>query len=636
MRTPTQTIWLLLMAIACGGGKSSDTANTALDACIESERPTLAWDGETLKTDDHACGSVALTARVIGDGEWAVSFSETARGTWQPSITTSTGGVLNGLVLEGTWELLGETEAVLWKQGYQSWSWSGVTSPGTATFDDEGVITTDGDGDGTDVAFENDTTSWWAGLIGRADGASLLLGAESAFTTRFFMGIDGENVQAVWGHRGEAISMAAGETRALDPLWLGLAADAQELWASYGDSAAEVAPPRGLDQQPPTGWATWYQYYSEVNEDDVRENLEALISLQKDPSLSPVEVFQIDDGWQERWGDWWAGDDFPSGMTQLAEDIAEAGMTPGLWMAPLYMSTESETYSDNPDWWVLDDTGAPIQFSNLNTGDYVILDVTHPDAAVWLRDLITEKVGQGYDYLKLDFLYAGAMPGQRYEDVTAMEAYHVGMNIMREAAGDAWILACGAPFLPSLGYAESFRTGADIAFEISPDPDMAYYRWQARSSAARGWTQGRWWWMDPDQLIVREPLTDTEVRGALASALVAGGTWMLGDDLVALDTDRLNLMLQSDVLTLLGQQVSPTSPLDHVSGVDPSPIFEAANPNDQSPTYWTLADGTTVLLNLGTTAIELDGPGGTNLLTGESASAGVRMLQPGDGEIWVP
>ena len=43
------------------------------------------------------------------------------------------------------------------------------------------------------------------------------------------------------------------------------------------------------------------------------------------------------------------------------------------------------------------------------------------------------------------------MEGQRVQDVTGIEAYHLGMQIMREAAGDAWILACGAPLLPTVG-----------------------------------------------------------------------------------------------------------------------------------------------------------------------------------------
>ena len=54
------------------------------------------------------------------------------------------------------------------------------------------------------------------------------------------------------------------------------------------------------------------------------------------------------------------------------------------------------------------------------------------------------------------------------------------------------------------------------------------------------------------------------------------------------------------------------------------------------PVRWELEDGTVVLLNLGLESIEVEGPGGTNLLTGEQAEAGPRALVAGDGEVWSP
>ena len=596
----------------------------------------MEWDGATLAISAAGCGALHLQPRVLGQGDWSVEFAESQHGGWTPSVTSASGGMFEGLVMEGQWSLEGESDAVLWRQGYQSWSWSGVTLPGDAVLDDDGVVAAGGDDDGTSVAFENDSSSWWVGLLGRDDGGSLLLGSQGALYTRFFVGIDGDDVQAVWGHSGSEIAVAANEAPTLDPLWVQLGSDALAMHEAYADAVADLVPPPNLDARAPTGWATWYQYYSEVTEEDVRTNLDALVDLQTDDSLASVEVFQIDDGWQVRWGDWWAGDDFPSGMESLATDIAAAGMTPGVWMAPFYMSTDSDTYAAHADWWVLDEAGDPIEFTNLGTGNYVILDVTHPDAADWLYDVIEGMVAQGYDYLKLDFLYAGAMEGTRQEDVTGIAAFHIGMEIMREAAGDAWILACGAPLLPSLGYANSFRTGADIAFEVSPDPAIDYYRWQARSTAARSWTHGRWWWMDPDQLIVRDPLTDAEIRGAVASLIVAGGTWMLGDDLTTLEDERLALSLDPQLTALLGQAVTPIDPLLWVSKIDPSPVIEEVLDDDEVPVEWELDDGTVVLLNLGLESVDTQGPGGLNLLTGETASAGIRTLEPGDGEVWQP
>ena len=131
------------------------------------------------------CGELVLQSRVLGSGTWTVEWTANQWGGWTPNVTSSSGGTFEGLVLEGSWTLTGDDEAVFWRQGYQSWSWSGVTLPGEATLDDWGVIETGGDGDGRTVNYENDRTSWWVGALGRADGGSLLLGAQGATKTRF-------------------------------------------------------------------------------------------------------------------------------------------------------------------------------------------------------------------------------------------------------------------------------------------------------------------------------------------------------------------------------------------------------------------------------------------------------------------
>ena len=412
--------------IACTGNPL-DTDTALETGCHPHSNTRTEWDGHRLSITVEGCGELELTPRVLGEGNWNIDFVTQDTGSWQPELNATDSGRFEGLVLEGSWHLEGEMEAVWWRQGYQSWSWSGVTVPGTANLDDDGIIEVGGDGDGRTVNFENDATSWWVGLLGRPEGGSVLLGAQGATRTRFFVGVDRDRIQAVWGHRGESIEVTPTETLVLDPLWAALGPDPNQLHQDYADATTDRIPARELTENAPTGWATWYQYYSEVNEDDVRSNLAALIGLQADPNYASVEVFQIDDGWQERWGDWWAGEDFPSGMEVLAQDIIDAGMTPGIWLAPFYMSTDSETFTAHSDWWVLDEAGDPILFSNLATGNYVILDVTHPEAAAWLKTVIEDVVAMGYDYLKLDFLYAGAMEGQRSSDVTGIEAYHIGM-----------------------------------------------------------------------------------------------------------------------------------------------------------------------------------------------------------------
>ena len=43
------------------------------------------------------------------------------------------------------------------------------------------------------------------------------------------------------------------------------------------------------------------------------------------------------------------------------------------------------------------------------------LDTTHPDVTLWLVALMKQVRAWGFDYLKLDFLYGGALKGKRYQ-----------------------------------------------------------------------------------------------------------------------------------------------------------------------------------------------------------------------------
>ena len=589
--------------------------------------PSTSWSGSTLAFSIEDCASVDLDARLLGEGDLTVSFEE-VDGAWVPTVSSEGGGTFTGLVLQGPWSTRGEEAAALWRQGYQSWSYSGVIPLEPLSLDAEGVPEVGGDGGSQSVIHEEPGTSWWVGLTGRPDGASILLGAQGARRTRFFAAFDSTTAWAVWGHRGESITLAAGQRLTLDPLVLSAGLEPHALHVSYAEAVARRVPPRALPP-PPVGWATWYHYFGDVTEADVRGNLDVAVGL-------PMDHFQIDDGWQVLWGDWTADDGFPSGMGGLATDIAAAGLTPGLWMAPMYVHRDTDTWAAHPDWWVLDDEGEQLTFSNLGTGDYAVLDITQPDAAAWLDQTIRDRVAEGWTYFKFDFLYAAAQEGVRHEEVTGIEAYILALEILREAAGDAWILACGAPMLPSVGYAESYRSGADIAFDFDRRPERPYLRWQARASAARNFANGLWWWIDADQILVREPFTEVEATGSVVANAISGGVWMLGDDLQTLPTDRLDMAMSPELVALRGQTPVPEDPLRYPSGIDGGPLLELAAPNDKVPVRWVFPGGEIALLNLSDVSIQVEGPGGRELISGETAEPATRLLVAGAGEIWAP
>ena len=124
--------------------------------------------------------------------------------------------------------------------------------------------------------------------------------------------------------------------------------------------------------------------------------------------------------------------------------------------------TNLDIFREHPEWILRDEHGNFVSAGMNWTGNAYALDITNPEVLDWVDQLIRKVVGWGYGYLKLDFLYAGAAIGKRHKDIPREEAYRNAMQAMRSAAGDAYILACGAPVIPSLGLCDGIRIGPDV------------------------------------------------------------------------------------------------------------------------------------------------------------------------------
>ena len=220
----------------------------------------------------------------------------------------------------------------------------------------------------------------------------------------------------------------------------------------------------------PRVWCSWYSLYTGINEALLTRVFDALGDL-------PFDVLQVDDGWQISIGDWMPNDKFPSGMDALAAKISASGRTPGLWLAPLLVVPSSELFREHPDWLLRDTDGALVS-AGFNWGEPLYaLDTSHPEVLDWLAALMKQVRTWGFDYLKLDFLYAGALPGKRHRDMPREAAYRNALRVMREAMGtDAYFLTCGAPILPSLGLCDAMRIGPDVAeiWESHRDATLLY------------------------------------------------------------------------------------------------------------------------------------------------------------------
>lgn len=287
-------------------------------------------------------------------------------------------------------------------------------------------------------AFGKNHVSAWVGAVELGNDDILLLGA---------LGLGG---------RVELDgSVLKGSYESGDGEWLIARGSEDKVFEDYTNLLAEKFG-RTRFEKPPRVWCSWYSLYKWINEHIILNTLKSLGDL-------PFDVFQLDDGWQITHGDWEPTRKFPSGMAELASRIAATGRTPGLWLAPFMVTKLSSIYRKHPDWLLRDDHGRPIPVGITWEGVPYALDVSHPEVLEWVEKLIRKVRGWGYNYLKLDFLYAGALPGRRYQDVPRETAYRNALQVIREAAGDAYILACGAPVLPSIGLCDGIRVGPDVS-----------------------------------------------------------------------------------------------------------------------------------------------------------------------------
>jgi len=441
-----------------------------------------------------------------------------------------------------------EGDASWIQNGYDSWSFTGVedldytgTQPGTYN--------------GTVKPCANNydylTTcrgrSWWFGGLGGKDrSAGLLWGALTARSWKTYAAgwYEGGNglirLVIVQGTPGDERLLSPGETLTLEPVWLMLAARPANDLGRYAAAAAAETPPLDASPATPFGWGTWYDYFSQIDAATVLANCRRLLELFPE---EPGMVCQIDDGYETLFGEYESyTEGFPEGVAPVAGEIRALGLTPGIWLAPLLVDERSALLDEHPEWFLLNRDGEPVVFHDLLSSKWFrVLDVTEAGAAAHLREMIATKVGEGFGYLKLDFLFAGAYEAAYADGSTSLEAYHRAMEIIREAAGaNVFLLASGEPWLPSLGHVHAARDSSDVGGAFPGIPLYTTMVNLARYHGVRGVTDGVWFANDPDNLVIREPLTDSQAELSMAMTYLAGPT-LLGDSLVELSTARTAL-----------------------------------------------------------------------------------------------
>ncbi len=467
-----------------------------------------------------------------------------------------------------------DVPARFFKHGYQSWSASHPVAVGTYTHrrDDLSRIARvnhqsevsrpqDAPEGGTSEQFtivesESSRERFLAGFIGAAQQlTTITVRTPNHVMSRALL---------------DDVELRPGQDRAIEPLAFWRSDENAALMASrfaamLGDTmCARISAPYQR------GWCSWYHYFHAITEDEMRSNLHALKDLR---AQFPIEVVQLDDGYQAALGDWdRTNEKFPSGLKALADEIRDAGFIAGIWTAPFLAARDSHLMREHGDWFIkLAENGEPLRAGyNPNwTADAdkyaYALDPSHPEFAAHLELLFKKLVEEfGYQYLKLDFLYAAAAEGIRYEPaMTRAETLRRGLEAIRRGAGEqTFILGCGCPLGAAVGVVDGMRIGPDVApywgatAGAAGEPGTAL---AIDAILARSFMHRRLWLNDPDCLMLRakETRLSNDEREALALSIGAsGGMLLISDDMRLLDAESARLFQE---VAHLGAEVNAAS-----------------------------------------------------------------------------
>ena len=75
-----------------------------------------------------------------------------------------------------------------------------------------------------------------------------------------------------------------------------------------------------------------------------------------------VDIFVLDDGWEQTQGDWTPHKDrLPEGLAPIKEKLDEYGIKMGIWFSTMGIDSTTQRYKDHPEWVIKDSEGNPIR-----------------------------------------------------------------------------------------------------------------------------------------------------------------------------------------------------------------------------------------------------------------------------------
>lgn len=305
--------------------------------------------------------------------------------------------------------------------------------------------------------------------------------------------------------------------------------------------------------KPLSVYCTWYYYGSKIDLKNCTTNLDKIKELNL-----PIDVFQIDDGWEDKIGSWNVNDKFNLSRHDLAELIKSYNLIAGIWTSPFICEKDSSISINHPNWILKDTSNKPCLF-NVNNKDYYIIDISIKETWDYFEQMYHDlTINDGFYYHKLDFTRAFLVAKDaKYFDSyhTPVESYISCISLIRKGMTDkAFFLMCGGLYDSLIGLVDAQRTGSDVlsmwtSSFIGGGKTIPY---TIKQNLLR-YYMSYWWYNDPDSLVLRRNkikdfdtnlslglLNDEEVKSCVLNQLLGCGIVSFTENLNKVDIDRLN------------------------------------------------------------------------------------------------
>lgn len=302
------------------------------------------------------------------------------------------------------------------------------------------------------------------------------------------------------------------------------------------------------------GYTSWYNYFQNIDENVILRDLNGMAKIAGDRA----NIFQIDDGYESRVGDWFDVDKkkFPHGMKYIADSIHSKGYIAGLWVAPFAAEYKSRIAEEHPDWLLRDEKGKKVIGGVAWKGFYV-LDTEKPEVRDYVRRVFATVFDEwGYDMVKLDFLYAACIVPRNGK--SRGQLMHEAMTLLRECVGDKYLLGCGVPMTSSFGFVDACRTGCDVELSFK---DRYYVRCTnqeiisavhaVNNTVFRRHLNKRFFLNDPDVFFLRDGGAKPAVYTMAQKKLLAkvnnmfGSVLFVSDNAAEYDAEKTAVLLEA-------------------------------------------------------------------------------------------